>query len=334
MRVGGFGWLVLGWAGATNAFASSPVMLEGVGFHSMPLQAENHDLIELARPQAWTRGHGSAGLILGHSELGLSAHTEGGHEVPLLERATCLSTSGTFAVHERVQLSVVAPVYLSVVSGDAPAAAAMGDVQVAAHGVWWSPDEDEGPSFALGVLPFVQLPTGDASRYVGHAGVAGGVRLTASAAWGTFAPTVNTGFRMTPKASDEEGLDPDAALIGAGVAWSGSSLGLSLEMSKDLYLKGTSLMGQGPAEAIATARWMSDRQTQWLAGLGAGISDGIGAPAFRVFVGSAFGGASPSDRLPEVGVARAGVTGPLPVGVSHPVDAPEWVHPVDSRAQD
>ena len=190
MRVGGFGLLVLGWAAATNAFASSTATIEGVGFQSMPLQAENHDLIELARPQAWARGHGSAGLILGHSQVGLSALTQDGDQVPLLERATFLSSSGTFAVHERVQVSVVAPVYLSVVSGEAPTAAAMGDVQVAVHGVWWSPDVEEGPSFAIGVRPFVQLPTGDASRYVGHDGVAGGLRLTASASMGAFAPTV------------------------------------------------------------------------------------------------------------------------------------------------
>lgn len=331
MRAGGFGLLLLGFAGATDALASSPALLEGVGFHSMPLQAENHDLIELARPQPWTRGHGSAGLILGHSQVGLSARTDGGQEVLLLERATCLSTSGTFAVHDRVQASVVAPVYLSVVSGDAPPAAAMGDVQVAVHGVWWTSEEAEGPSVALGVRPFVEVPTGDASRYVGRDGWAGGARLTASAALGAFAPTINTGLRMTPKASGDDELDADAALVGVGVAWSGPSLGLSVEMSKDLYLNGTDLMGQGPAEAFATARWMSDRQTQWLAGLGAGLSDGVGAPALRVFVGAALGGAKPSDAGIEAGVAQAGSTGALPVGVPRPVGAPDWVHPVDSQ---
>ncbi len=333
MRVGGFGRLVVGLTGAANAFASTPVAVEGVGFHSMPLQAESHDLIELARPQAWTRGHGSAGLILGHSQIGLSAHTDGGQAMPLLERVTCLSSSGTFAFHDRVQASVVAPVYLSVVAGDASPAAAMGDVQVGVHGVWWASPEDSGAAITLGVLPFLQLPTGDASRYVGHDGWAGGARLTASAVMGDFAPTFNTGFRWTPEASGDGDVDPDAALMGVGLAWSGDALGLSLEMSKDLYLNGNALMGTGPAEAIATARWMSDRQTQWLAGLGAGLSDGIGAPALRIFVGTALGGATPAGQPAQAGVASTSGARALPVGVSRPVGAPAWAHPVEGRDQ-
>jgi hypothetical protein len=307
--------------------------MEGVGFQPMALQADRHDPIELARPQTWTPWQGTAGLMLGYSQIGLVARTDAGQSVPLLENVVGLSSSATFAFHERIQGSMVAPVFLSVQTGEGPVTAAMGDVQLAAHGVVLTAEQGFGPDLALGVLPFVGIPTGDAERYLGQPGVSGGVRLTASSRFGLFAPTVNVGARMTPNLSSEHAVDMDALLMGFAVSWAREDFGASVEMSKDLYLTKSTLAGKGPAEVIGTARWMSDRKTLWMAGLGAGLSEGVGAPAYRLFVGVALGQAGRSGLADSESTRVVSKDG-LPNGVARPVSAPEWVHPVGQGALD
>ena len=334
MRLAWFSVCALGCAGVTFAHASTTVGMEGVGFQPMALQADRHDPIELARPQMWTQWHGTAGLALGYSQVGLAAQTDTGETIPLLENVVGLSSSATFAFHERIQGSIVAPIFLSVQTGDESVTSAMGDVQLAAHGVVLTAEQGVGPDLALGVMPFVGLPPGDADRYLGQAGVSGGLRVTASSRFGSFAPTVNVGVRMTPKLSAEHAVDMDALLTGVGVSWVREDFGASVEMSKDLYLKASTLTGKGPAEAIGTVRWMSDRQTQWIAGLGAGLSDGVGAPAYRLFVGVALGQAGQSGALSELEATEVTGKDRLPNGVARPVSAPEWAHPVGQATVD
>ncbi|MBT3223957.1 MAG: hypothetical protein HN348_33230, partial [Proteobacteria bacterium] len=124
--------------------------------------------------------------------------------------------------HERVGLSATAPVWFYLDSADGPAAMTMGDVEFAVpvglllprknrHGGpgvnhdirGRRPTEPGGPGvnhdgvnheFGLSAVPFVRLPTGSSTRWVGDGGVGGGLLLAAGLNYGVFASTANVGI--------------------------------------------------------------------------------------------------------------------------------------------
>ncbi len=157
----------------------------------------------------------------------------------------------------------------------------LGDAAVEARGALW-----RRCGAAVGAAARLTLPTGEPAAWLGAAGPTGEVRLLASDRLGALVLAASAGPRFGPRQAVVDLVVDDALTAAAGLAWEprGGPLAAAFEVNAEAWLgqvPGTRPPGARPAEGLATVTWRPAPGLDAVAGLGAGLSAGIGSPRTR-----------------------------------------------------
>src|SRR5690606_4277445 len=130
------------------------------------------------------------------------------------------------------------------------------------------------------------LPTGNAKAYVGARTVTAQLGLAVARDLGPVGLLANLGIRTG------EGTSVGSLSLGPAFTWrAGAAWGVTdaatvgVEADGDKPLGNGAHRGSAPAEVLASGRYRVWRDLVVLAGAGAGISQGVGAPEWRVLAG-------------------------------------------------
>lgn len=139
---------------------------------------------------------------------------------------------------------------------------------------------------ALGVVPGLSLPTGNATQYAGAPGL--GLRAVLAAGYHAerLSVDLNVGGQRYPTAEaaqSAEAVGGTSLLLAGGASFALSPrLGLAAEANVERSL-GAGIVQ--PGEALVSARGMAGRGLTWMAGAGLGLGEAVGAPSWRLFGG-------------------------------------------------
>lgn len=243
-------------------------------------------------------GAASIGLSLQYVQAPLVRSELNGQfpvRVPLLDNVFGFDLAGSYGVSRRVAVGFTLPVWLVSGGTDATGGPALGDLHL------WAPIAlkiPSGPGVAVSALPYVDLPTGNASRYLGDKRLGGGVMATGGWEAAQWAASGNVGLALHPTATYSFGEVPGGPFVRMGA--SGAYLlsdqiafGLEIFASVPAYAGGEHVAGSG--EVLGTLRGRNDAGTWWVLSFGPGGGDGVGSADFRAFAG--VGWAPRAERL-------------------------------------
>ena len=264
--------------------------IDAHGFQLVAPTPDARDLLSVQRPRQMSSGDWFAGGLFEYAKAPLVAILPDGEKLQVVDNLVGLNLAGGGVVHERVRLDLSAPLYLSSVGLDGSGSTALGDVRLGGMVVALTEDDTDG-LLTVGIVPWLDLPTGPDERFLGQAGIAGGMLAAASTQVDTLTFTGNLGMQFNSALAQANltGSDTLLAALGAGTLV-GDELGVNVELRGALPLVANEASGTGaPWEGLLSGRYTTAGGGQVLGGLAAGLSAGVGAPAFRIFVGGGFG---------------------------------------------
>lgn len=207
----------------------------------------------------------------------------------------------------RLGLSLVLPA-APFVDGEAGTGPAIADPELAGRVAVL-----DGRRGGLSLVPAVRFPLGSQARYLGAGGFSASGRVAGTVLAGGFTGSVDLGIEGRPVVANE-GLELGGpqAVGGAsvGAVWADAGVGAHLE-AVGAYGLASSGGSAVPVEVSATVRG-AHGPGWWAAGVGTGLTEGVGSSALRLFAG---------------GGVRWGYSEPVPVPEVTEV-APEPVAPV------
>jgi outer membrane protein OmpA-like peptidoglycan-associated protein len=217
----------------------------------------------------------------------------------IVDHLVTLNLSGGVALHERLRLDLAVPIYLgSVDANDRYQGVDLGDMRLTAMVPLVLPDpRDEG--LGLAAVAQLDVPTGAARDFLGSRSVGGGGKLVTGFARGAFAFSAELGVHFQPKVALDNVLGSDVFRGGLGVS-------VRVHPTTSVVLEGLfdapfqavrqevpRVGTQTPAELVASVRHRRPQQVNLVVGGAAGLTPGVGAPRFRLFVGAGYGKITP-----------------------------------------
>lgn len=260
--------------------------LDAHGFALVPTDGDALDLLSTWRPERQVPGalgltgvfeYADAPLVLMREDQGAITRE------PLLDTVTALNLAAAVSAHERLAIGLTAPVFFTAAGLDGLGGPALGDVRLSAPIGIILPDN----GFGLSAVPFLDLPTGVPTRFLGNAGLSGGGLVAAGVHGERFAATLNVGYRALPSVTFQNLTGGDKLLwaLGGGVHLT-DWLAARAEFSYHANLVQNAVPStESPGEALLSLRGRHDTGLSWTAGGGFPLTEGAGAARFRAFLG-------------------------------------------------
>lgn len=275
--------------------------LDGHHFKPVPGYGSTLDLVETWRiEEQYERSFGLSGLV-DASSGGLVRVVEdwtGTVETPLLDDVVAFNLGVRSSLARRLALTATAPLYLSSTGEDGPQGVGLGDIRLAAPIGILLPS---GRGVAVGVVPLLDLPTGDASLMLGNSGLGVGGLISAGWHGSRLTADLNLGYEHLPaiELDNQVGGGRLLASLGAGVSVT-DAIGVGAELLTDRGLASNEVPGtSSPAEALLSLRGHHGQGFSWTLGGGSGLGDGAGAPAWRAFAGLGWAYIDDPNRDPD-----------------------------------
>lgn len=259
--------------------------VDGHNFRMVPSTGETLDLLTTWRPTRYTAGSLGVGGLFEYADASVYSVTEdwnGVTRTAMLDNIMALNLGFAYAPVERLAITVAAPLYLNSVGLTGAQGVGLGDVRLAAPIGLVLPER-----IGVSLVPYVDAPTGDSAALLGNGGLAFGGLLAAGLHGTRFTADANLGYGQTPAVEFQNitGGGHLLAALGGGLAvndW----LGLRAEGIYRAALQENTVAGSAsPGEVILSARGRYEGGLSWTLGGAAGLSNGVGAPAYRAFLG-------------------------------------------------
>jgi OOP family OmpA-OmpF porin len=268
------------------------------GFSLAALDADPRDALTVQRPGAFLGGDFFAGAVFEYASKPLVFAVADpltgeptGETLVVLDRLAALNVSGGAAVTPWLRFDLGAPLYLTSTGiGEVSQGVGLGDLRVAAMLAPLTPDRETG-GFGLGLVPYLDLPTGDDSEFLGQRGVSGGAKLAVTGEIGPLTLTGDVGVQVQPAVTVGNLSNADALQTGVAAGYVVSDqLAFTLEGHLASPFVAAGQPGTGaPGEALFSVRSVTASGGHFLAGAAAGVSSGASSAAYRVFVGGGYG---------------------------------------------
>jgi len=281
-------WLLLG-ASQAAAQARPPTgdTPDGHGFDPAPLDREVRDPLVVHRVGGWAPRQGYFTGLFEYADDPLVWCARSSDDVgcideeALLDDVFTLNLSGGYAPTERLRFYANLPTYLSSTSDHTPGGGGVGDVRL---GGQLAAFRGEG-ALQLGVVSWLDLPTGDSERYLGDAGVGGGAAIAGSVSLGALTLSSDLGASFTPaSALFPEGFDSLLTGLAAGFS-PADNLGVTVETRVSPSFLANPAPGTGaPAEVLYSAKHRRG-PVHLQVGLAHALTAGPGAASYRAFAG-------------------------------------------------
>ena len=275
----------------------------GLDAHGFVLTAQDGDVRDgyvLHRPGAMDRGQWFVGGVLELANRPLvlidaSADPDDPSREPALTNVLGLNLTGGATLHPRVRLTASMPLFFTSRSFGENQGLAAGDLRLDAMLLAVTPEDELG--VGLGLVPWIDLPTGATSKFLGRPGIGGGGVVAMSYGFPRATVTANLGAQFDPEVEGLLNLTGSDALIsglGANVlVTERDALGIELDVLSPL--RANDRKGAGaPAELTVSFRHRTESGPYFNAGFAAPVSRGAGAAAWRLFLGGGFGKLGPA----------------------------------------
>ena len=212
-------------------------------------------------------------------------------EIPVIDDLVVANLSTGLAVHDRVRLDLALP-YTLVARGREELGAGdgmFGDLRLGSMVSLIRPAHREsGGGVGLGLVPWIDLPTGRPAFLLGSGGVGGGMKLAFSAESDivTFAADAGPRFRPAATGLADTGTSDELQLGMSLAGRLGPMTGIIAETQSRLPFATADVLGtSAPTEGIFTLRQHVDERVHFTFGTATAFSPGAGAAAWRAFFG-------------------------------------------------
>jgi outer membrane protein OmpA-like peptidoglycan-associated protein len=273
--------------------------VNGHGFQMIAQDGDPRDLLMVQRPGYFAAGEFFTTAMFeftGESVTQVEAPSDGSAPIysPRLANVFGVHLGGGVAVHDRVRLDLSLPLFFMSSGRNGQAqGGGLGDMRFSVAAALVRPERGSG--FGLSVVPFMDLPTGTTRKFLGQGGFGGGLKLAAGYELAKFTFTADIGIDLNDSQAVANLSNPHQLLAGLGVGFLVTEdIGINAEFAMSQQLSSaTDAFSPGgtesPMQAALTVRGKTKPGAHWIAGGSAGLSRGVGAAAFRIFVGAGFG---------------------------------------------
>lgn len=293
------------WLASSGARAQQ---VDARGFTLAAWDADARDPMLVQRPGAFDARSAFVGGLFGYAKAPVVAVPAGGDPVSVLDNVFSLDLSAGFAPHDRVRLDLMVPTYGFTgfaLNGESNSGLGVADARLAVMVVLLRPRPGEG--FGLGLVPHVDLPTGRLHAWFGRERFAGGGTLAATWENGPLTLTADAGVQFETTTDIGSNVTSADALTGGFAAGLkiDDGLGVNAEIHGQLPFAGPTVGAtDAPFEAVVALRYADAEGAHFAFGGATGITEGLGAASFRVFLGGGFGAGGGSrdrddDGLPD-----------------------------------
>ncbi len=193
---------------------------------------------------------------------------------------------------DRLRLDVAMPLHLLSSGPDGAAQGTMiGDLRVGAMVAIIRPGADVAGGLGVGLAPWVDVPTGDDTAYLGNTALSGGAAAALTYEFERFHISSHLGYQHQPAITTYNMTGADQLLAAVGAGWlfdRYSAINFEALLTPPLQANleaGTNF----PVETILSYRRSTEAGAHFSVGAAAALSDGAGASPFRAFVGGGFG---------------------------------------------
>jgi outer membrane protein OmpA-like peptidoglycan-associated protein len=264
---------------------------DGHGFKPAGDDGDLEDLLTTWRPEEQVKGAFGASFLFEYAETPVVLYernlaTDAISETVLLDDVFALNLQAQGALNTRMAFAASMPLYLSTSSEGEAQGAGLGDIRVALPTTAYQTSNDS-TRLLLGILPTVDLPSGDPTRFTGGGMFAIGALGTASYGTDRVLVSGNLGVETIPRV-DWENVRGGFRGVGAlGGSWLASDrVAVRLEaISRPKLVPGTVPGTESPSEALGSVRMRSPSGWTWTLGGAGGISPGWSAATYRAFAG-------------------------------------------------
>ncbi len=215
-----------------------------------------------------------------------------GTEVPLVSSQFSTRFMGGYNFDGKARLDLELPLYPAV-NVEGTSQFAMGDIRLGALVplIDYANGVDQG--LALGITPFVRLPTATQGAYVSNEGFGGGLTASVGGVAGKLGWTVDAGTELGPKAAIGNTTTGSTIDAGAGVSYAvAQPFRLGMELDQRLSLASSDSGRVSPTELHAYGTYGDCGGFFATLGAGTGLVAGVGSPTVRLLAALSWRGAS------------------------------------------
>jgi len=271
---------------------------DGHNFFPASYDGDPRDPLAVQRVGGWSGKQGFAGGVFEYAEAAMTYCRGGGEECPdevmVLDDIFAMNMSIGYAPIDRVRIFMGAPIYINTASETTAGGGGFGDLRLGGQVAFIT---EEGP-FQAGFVPWLDLPSGDETRYLGNSKLAGGAAVAGSAEAGPVTFSGDVGMQFDPAGvSNPDGAN--SVLVGVAVGvMPADGWGITAESRLEPSFIESPVPGTGaPSEMLYHVRHKWESGWHFMAGGAHAITAGTGAPLFRTFAG--FGWESEKDPQPR-----------------------------------
>jgi len=265
------------------------------GFHLAAFDGDARDPYSVFRPGRMHQWEFYASM-LGEYAMAPLSYVSGPNGdttmTPVLNHLTVGNMAMGLTLHDRVRLDVGMPLYLYSQGPDGSAMGTqIGDVRVASMVALVRPTYDAQGGLGLGLVPWIDIPTGDDTVYLGSASLAGGGALAATYEFEKLTLSGHVGYQYKPDiaAYNIEGADALLTAVSLGYMFN-SNTGLNFEaLLTPPLAKNQNTGTEFPVETILSFRKRGEKGGMLSGGVATSLTDGAGSAPLRVFLGGGFG---------------------------------------------
>lgn len=192
-------------AAAQDATTDATEGFDAHGFNLTAFDGDPRDGLRIQRPGRYTKGEFWAGGLFEYARDPLVQYTlyEGQAEpeqTDILSDIYALNVSGGYAILDNLRLGLSVPMYLSTTGPEqAPQGLGLGDMRLDVMYTLVRPEEGEVGGLGVGIIPYLDLPTGNDARFVGQPGFAGGLKAAVTYELEKITLGADLGGQFNPK---------------------------------------------------------------------------------------------------------------------------------------
>jgi len=261
--------------------------LDGHGFVPAPIDGDVRDPLVVQRVGDWSPQTAFVAGLLEYADGPLMWCSQYDDDLgcltqeALLDDVIALNTVGGYALTERIRFFGSMPLYFSTHSDHSTGGGGVGDIRLGMQAAFLR----DGPVYA-GVTPWLDLPSGDDTRFQGEAGASGGASLAGGIDLGPIALSSELGAAFGPPNAFEPYGD-DSLLIGLGVGYAPTEdWGVTVESRMTPRLLSEAVPGTGmPSELYYSFRQRLDDGLHFHLAAANALSPGPRVARMRIMAG-------------------------------------------------
>ena len=185
-------------------------------FTAGALDGDLRDPVTLLRPGRMSAMEGYGSLVFDYANRPLVRSTADGR-LPWLDHVVAAQLVGGFAPHELVRIDLDLPLYLTSQGPTGSQGFDLGDLRLGALVAFLQPGDEGG--IGVGVAPWLSLPTGSSSDFLGQPGLGAGLTADFTVESGALTVGGQLGFQLNPSLSYDNLEGADHLLVGLSLGY-------------------------------------------------------------------------------------------------------------------